>query len=49
MGCGRVNENGGRLWHAELIAIIQKHEEARANLRAYAASVTDALKQVREL
>ena len=46
MGCGRVNENGGRLWHAELITSIQKHEEARINLRAYALRVTDALKQV---
>ena len=41
----RVNENGGRLWHAELANSIQKREEARANLRAYAARVIDALKQ----
>ena len=45
--CYRVNENGGRLWHAELVTSIQKHEEARANLRMYAARLTDALKQAR--
>jgi hypothetical protein len=41
-----VEENGGLLWHNELMANLQHTESARQHLHAYALSLLDALKQV---
>ena len=43
--CCRVTENGGRLWHNELMANLQHTETARQNMRTYALALLGALKQ----